>query len=148
MKKIDLGQTVAILANVGVIAGIVFLGYELRQNNELMAAEQRFNRLIIATGTPTMVAENPDLAQAYVKANNDPDSLNAVERVQLNAVFWRVFQNMQWTFFELPREELPIEEWRSNPRNIGHWCVGWAARKNHLDQEFVRFMEEDVGIRC
>ena len=32
MKKIDLGQTLTILANVGVIAGIVFLGYELRQN--------------------------------------------------------------------------------------------------------------------
>ncbi len=33
MKKLDLGQTITILANVGVIAGIVFLGYELRQNN-------------------------------------------------------------------------------------------------------------------
>ena len=32
MKKIDLGQTLNTLANVGVIAGIVFLGVELRQN--------------------------------------------------------------------------------------------------------------------
>ena len=29
MKKIDLGQTIAILANIGVIAGIVFLAVEL-----------------------------------------------------------------------------------------------------------------------
>ena len=44
MKKIDLGQTISILANVGVIAGIVFLGFELRQNNALMAADARVVR--------------------------------------------------------------------------------------------------------
>ncbi len=32
MKKIDLGQTISILANFGVIAGIVFLGLEIRQS--------------------------------------------------------------------------------------------------------------------
>ena len=41
MKKIDLGRTIGILANLGVIAGIIFLGVELRQNNELMEAEAR-----------------------------------------------------------------------------------------------------------
>jgi len=34
MKKIDLGQTVSILANVGVIAGIVILAIEIRQNTD------------------------------------------------------------------------------------------------------------------
>ena len=29
MKKLDLGQTIGILANVGVIAGILFLGIAL-----------------------------------------------------------------------------------------------------------------------
>ena len=33
MKKIDLGQTLSILANVGVIAGIVFLAIEIRDSN-------------------------------------------------------------------------------------------------------------------
>ena len=32
-KKIDLGQIITICANIGVIAGIVFLGIELQQNN-------------------------------------------------------------------------------------------------------------------
>jgi len=33
MKRIDLGQTIQILANIGVIAGIVFLAIEVRQAN-------------------------------------------------------------------------------------------------------------------
>ena len=35
MKKLDLGQTVTILANVGIIAGIVFLGIEFHAPREL-----------------------------------------------------------------------------------------------------------------
>jgi len=36
MKKIDLGQTIGILANIGVIAGIVFLAIEVRQNQRVL----------------------------------------------------------------------------------------------------------------
>jgi hypothetical protein len=43
MKKIDLGQTIQILANVGVIAGIVFLAVELDQNSDQMTAQTRNN---------------------------------------------------------------------------------------------------------
>ena len=41
MKNIDLGQTIGILANLGVIAGIVFLAVELQQNNKLLGAQAR-----------------------------------------------------------------------------------------------------------
>jgi hypothetical protein len=34
----DVTQIVGVLANVGVIAGIVFLAIEIRQNNRLLAA--------------------------------------------------------------------------------------------------------------
>ena len=42
MKKLDPGQVITIVANIGVIAGIVFLVVELRQNNQLMETEARF----------------------------------------------------------------------------------------------------------
>ena len=38
MKKLDLGQIITILANIGVIAGIVLLAVELDQNNRLIEA--------------------------------------------------------------------------------------------------------------
>lgn len=41
MKKIDLGQAVTILANVGVLAGILLLVYELNQNRQMMQAQTR-----------------------------------------------------------------------------------------------------------
>ena len=45
MNKIDLGQTLAILANVGVIVGIAFLAVELRQNNRLIDEQSAIARV-------------------------------------------------------------------------------------------------------
>ena len=41
MKKISLGQTLGILANLGVIAGILLLTYELNQNRQMMQSQTR-----------------------------------------------------------------------------------------------------------
>ena len=41
MKKIDLGQTITIFANVDEIAGIVILAFELQQNNEALGLQAR-----------------------------------------------------------------------------------------------------------
>jgi hypothetical protein len=40
MQKIDFGQSIGILAKLGVIAGIVFLALELQQNNEVLVSGQ------------------------------------------------------------------------------------------------------------
>ena len=39
MKKIDLGQTIQTVANVGVIAGIIFLAIELAQNTDALKSQ-------------------------------------------------------------------------------------------------------------
>ena len=41
MKKIDLGQTIGVLANIGVLIGILLLVYELSQNRQMMKAQTR-----------------------------------------------------------------------------------------------------------
>ena len=39
MKRIDLGQTMGILANLGVLVSIAFLAYEMRQNTTAIREE-------------------------------------------------------------------------------------------------------------
>ena len=41
MKKLDLGQTLQLLGNAGVIIGILLLAYELNQNRQMMQAQTR-----------------------------------------------------------------------------------------------------------
>ena len=68
LKKLDLGQSIGILANVGVIAGIVFLGLELRQHNELMEAEAS---MATHQGGQESLAQNPALTSVLANVSLD-----------------------------------------------------------------------------
>ena len=141
MKKIDLGQTVGILTNVGVIAGIILLAIELRQNNELMAAEARFNRLSIQTASITLAVEHPDLAEFCVRSQNGGD-LTAAETYRLQSYWSRLFANMHWTYLEA-YDDLPLETWRRIFRGAlvkDHW----ENRKADYTPKFVKFVDENV----
>ncbi len=85
MKKIDLGQTVTILANVGVIAGIVFLAVELQQNNELLRVEVELSRNETTAELFITVAESPELATVLAKYQRD-EELTPAEQLQLHSL--------------------------------------------------------------
>ena len=52
MRKMSAGQAVQVVANVGVIATILFLAIELRQNNELLDAQTQADLFDRITGFP------------------------------------------------------------------------------------------------
>ena len=101
MKKIDLGQAITILANAGVIAGIVFLAVELRQNTQAI-------RLTASQSMASELAEfnrgwtNPDMARIRVKNDTEGyDSLSPLERMQLlgmDSSFLLIQENLYYQY--------------------------------------------------
>ena len=71
MKRLDLGQMIQILANFGVIVGIVFVGIELNQNNELLSAEARATELSQETVAWGFVAESEEFSELLAKDLNN-----------------------------------------------------------------------------
>ena len=67
MKKFDLGQTTTVIANVGVIAGLLFLAVQLRQNNDLLGIELRNATLDRQTSMVDVVLNNSDIDLARVR---------------------------------------------------------------------------------
>ena len=90
MKKIDLGQTVGILANIGVIAGIIFLGVELQQNNRLMSSEAEYN--LLQNRTDSDIVGNPEIAAFWFKVNSGAP-LTELERYRVDAWAARTIVN-------------------------------------------------------
>ena len=151
MKKIDLGQTITIFANLGVIAGIVFLGIELRQNNELLEAESRSARSERALGLLTLPT-NRDLATVLAKLN-DGDDLESTDQIQLRSYATVIFRNFQANFDEVLLgnldEEALLQAHRSIVRNeagvaLIPWYEYWQSYRGRGTPEFVRWMEERV----
>jgi hypothetical protein len=73
MKKLDLGQTLGVLANAGVIAGIVFLAVELQQNNELLEAEIRTIRHDFRSADYLLPLQHREYAGALIKHRRGED---------------------------------------------------------------------------
>ena len=83
MKKIDLGRTITIVANVGVIAGIVFLGYELRQTQIAMQSQAFQARALDALAWDLEIARDENLRKIQYQLDSgefDPSSLTEAER--------------------------------------------------------------------
>ena len=145
MKKIVLGQSLTILANLGVIAGIVFLAIELRQNNELMADEAERARAESRRQHWVLLAENTDLAAMMVKERSG-ERLNAVEEVQLTGYWMRDLIGYQTSFEQLPREDILAAslDFRRFMETSPSFRAAWEEQRDTLDTDFVQFMEQDV----
>ena len=105
MKKRDLGQAVTILANIGVIAGIVFLGVELRQNNELMEAQARQTTNELGLQFALNLSQNPSLAAILAKVGRD-EPLTDAEDIQLYGIGLYVLRAFERTYHEMVRGAL------------------------------------------
>ncbi len=146
MKKPDLGQTITILANVGVIAGIVFLGVELAQNNEFLAAQARFNRQTLAAESWSIIATEPELTTVIIKDRNGQE-LTEVEKLRIEAYWMRMLTNVAWGFSELQGTseiDVYIFNQRRNFTEQNYIRTVWQERSGAFDPAFVQFMEENV----
>ena len=148
MKKPDLSQTVSILANLGVIAGIIFLAFELQQNNELLRAEARANQLEARRGSSLQLTTNPQLATIVYKLGND-ESVTSEERYQFTWLARDLFVRWQWQFEEyqqglIEEESLPVGGWVNWFREIPVMKDEWATSGRTGSPEFRQFMEDNV----
>ena len=123
------------------------MAYELRQNNELMAAEARFNRVALVTDVWHFTAENGDIAELREQIRNDEDISSTGHR-RVNATVMAVFVVLEWTFRELSEDSREMQQVREVQRynfaNYPEYRTVWETRKNSFHPSFVRWMEENV----
>ena len=154
MKKIDFGQMFAILANVGVLVGIVFLAVEIQQNSEALGVQARQDRQNVRRSIMTRTVDNPELGRALYKAQNG-EELTSFEQFTLEqeALFriinWEiVFNDVQEGLLE--ESEITLNGWKGTfhswpgmPAVWERYSVGQGARNS----EFVAYVNEYIVNR-
>jgi len=149
MKKIDLGQTIAILANLGVIAGIVFLAVELQQNNRLLDAQVSYNLLLHRTRSSNEVYYNPEFAAFSFKVESD-EELSPVEQFRLNARNKQNLLGFEWEYLQYRSGNLgylPLDRWRTFMNDQQWQTTVWEPNKYLLSEEFIGFVEREIQMR-
>jgi hypothetical protein len=146
MQKINFGQSVQILANVGVVAGIIFLALEVQQNNDSLAAQASLGRLAATTSRLALGLNNPDLAHINFKAMSG-EALTPEER---NRYFdYTLYTMMHWRWeYEAYRagdlSYLDLPAWRVQASFSPIWREAWEGTLGTRDDEFARFVNENV----
>ena len=107
MNPSRVNEWLTLLANFGVIAGLIFLGLEIQQNTIATKATAIQESTNVARQQLLMLATNPDLVELSFKARED---LNQVELKRLrwqSRSFWLGMQGLwrQWEMGVLPNEE-------------------------------------------
>ena len=149
MKKLDFAQSVGLLANLGVIAGILFLVIEIRQNNSLLAAQASYAKFNVERERRARIVDNRAGLADIVERAIAGEELTPTETLRLDA-YWRdVLDSWQWQFREsqagrLQSGIIDFDSWRSL------WEPDFGLQRNYSetvdrrDADFVRFFEENV----
>jgi hypothetical protein len=142
MEKLRLNDWLTLSANIAVIAGIVFLGVELRQNNSLLRQEAEnvyFDNRVVLSET---LMQDGELAAIYVKTFRNED-LDEVEALRVDRYYRRLYRGFEW-------EYLQSQEGLLNLRRNGEWARminenrcsrdvwDWFA-ENASDKSFVEY---------
>jgi hypothetical protein len=151
MKKIDTAQTIQILANIGVIAGIAFLGLELRQNNSLLREEARASLTDeIRSLNEAMYLNSGGLTSLVLKAQRGED-LTEEEELRLDRL---AVQNLvAWQAAFAAYESGILDEGDFNPG--GGWTSVYCDLFPNSDEVFHRhvwapqfrdYIEKNVAV--
>jgi hypothetical protein len=106
MKKIDLGQTITILANVGVIAGIAFLAYEIRLTRSALVGTTYQQRTTSVENWDFNIANSDNIARAIMNnaeavANGDGfESLSEEDKFRLRSISVATFNRLDNYFYQ------------------------------------------------
>jgi len=149
LKKLDLGQTISIVANFGVIAGIVFLGIELRQNNEYLAAQASLAQFSIERDRRSRFIDNTNGINELLVKQFAGQPLTPAESLRLDMLSNEILDSWRWQFREyqagrLPIASLDLELWRDQLAQIPALREQFENDRDESGQDFVQFMEENV----
>ena len=154
MKKIDIGRTVAIVANVGVIAGLLLLAFELQQNNEALGLQSRLERENALRQGLVRRLNNSDLIRASARAI-EGEELSLEEKLLIEDYnrgamvdWWLAYRQVQDG--ALDEATLPVSLWSTVFREgtaFPRMDESWTEFKRLFPQEveYIEWFEENVA---
>ena len=133
------------ITNIAVITGIIFLGYELNQNNENLEAQSRFNYRDGRSEGNLLNAHDPVFANIIVKIQNG-EELTQAESFQFESYLRYMFVNYEWGYGESLRGRSGLDS-----EDIQRFFMAfplaidfWSRASYSYDDAFQEFIENEV----
>ncbi|MEH6568970.1 MAG: hypothetical protein V7709_07850 [Halioglobus sp.] len=141
-----ISHCLTLLANFGVIAGVVFLGLEIQQNNELLVQESRYSMLQNQKDWKFFL--NGDAGNAKLIYVPSGAELSEIEQLRRFDILSGLLLTWQWEWEQsrsglFGDSEIPVEGFRWLWRSF-KLQSNWAELRPILDPEFAEFVDIEV----
>jgi hypothetical protein len=146
MNTQSIKHNIEIIANVGVLLGIILLAYEVNQNNQLLAAEARATHMQSRAGLQEGMAREEGLMKLRLKAaNNEPLAQDEEWRLVSDAA--SSFTRWEYDFDQYQEgnlDALVTNAYIQHMRTWPHHLTVWKEWGHTYNPDFVAFMEDNV----
>ncbi len=88
MKKLDLNRTISIIANLGVIIGLIFLGYEVRQNTSQLRADAGYSINEAVDALNSAIYQDREFSALLLQAEQSFSKLDRVDQARIVSFFF------------------------------------------------------------
>ena len=143
MKSKKVNRWITLVANAGVIGGLIFLGVEIQQNTNTTRATAIQEATNVARQQLLMLAMDPDLMRLVMTDFDDLDELDQRRMANVIRSFYIGMQNLyrQWEMGVLPDPDWAV--WYAIIcRNSANLDPELWSRQADLYPDFLRAIED------
>lgn len=141
------------MANIGVIAGIVFLAYEIRQNTAAFQMQAADDYVASTIEMNNVISQNAELADLVFRHSRGDTDLTDVEDFRVRMQYANLLRNWNRLYFLRQRGSLDETFWNIHSadmrRNLQTPGVVeyWQSRRDQFDPGFNRLVEEAMSAQ-
>lgn len=116
MNQGKLNDWLQVAANVGIVAGLILVGFQLKQNSDLLKTQMLYEESTRAIDIETkVVGENG--AEIWAKSITDPGNLSVAEQRVIEALLWSFTEQLRATRMLAELGLLDEADWRQRVEN-------------------------------
>ena len=155
MRNLEIKSILEVLSAAAVLLGLVFVGFELRQNTAAVEASSRQSTADASVAWLLTIASEPELAHLWGIASKEPQKLSDTEAIQLHRLLRSQWIRVQNAYLQWKNGTLSDDDWNTY---VGFICrtrtqaelnanaanlrvATWDNHKAVLHKPFVDFVE-------
>ena len=153
MKLSNIGSWLQVSANLGILAGLVLVGLQMRQNSDLLKIQLSYeesSRYI--QNEQVMWGESP--SEVWAKSIDTPEGLTLAEQRIIESIVWANVQEWR-AAYKLSTLGLMGNEWNDRIDNEAAFLLSnrygkawWKANfENQFEDEFVQAVSAAIKAR-
>ena len=142
MRGENRGRWITVVANLGVLAGLLLVAVELDQNRELMRAQVRHELSTVIHDHMMVIAQSPQLASVLHRGNAGEElSGHELAQFQLRQdSLWRYWENVHYQYrvglYDQVEFRSHLDAWRVYMDNAAGAVPYWCIRRDVYSPQF------------